>query len=401
MRILFLTVFRITDISEKGIYTDLIRKFSGEGHDVFVVSPSERRYGKKTGFHTQDGVKLLSVRTPNFQKTNLVEKGISTILFERLFSAAINKYIPDEKIDLVLYSTPPITFTKLIAYCKNKYAAGSYLLLKDIFPQNAVDLGMIRKNGLLYNFFRRKERKLYAISDHIGCMSPANVNYLLSHNKTVSPQKVEICPNTVTPSVVTLTNTAREAIRNRYNISAGATVCIYGGNLGKPQGIEFLLQVLQSNLNDPAVFFIIAGNGTAYAKTEKWFLQHTPDNALLKKTIPVREYNELVLSCDIGLIFLDRRFTIPNFPSRLLSYMECGLPVLTATDPNTDIGKIVEDNGFGFGCISGNIDEFNSKLALLVQNRSLRSEMGSRSRKFLEQAYTSDHAYQIIMDHFQ
>ena len=58
----------------------------------------------------------------------------------------------------------------------------------------------------------------------------------------------------------------------------------------------------------------------------------------------------LANSCDVGLIFLDKRFTIPNFPSRLLSYMQASMPVLAATDVNTDIGKVIEEGESDIGC---------------------------------------------------
>ena len=72
-----------------------------------------------------------------------------------------------------------------------------YLLLKDIFPQNAVDLGMFSKGGLLYRMFRKKEERLYQLSDYIGCMSPANVDYILRHNREVDIHRVEVCPNSI------------------------------------------------------------------------------------------------------------------------------------------------------------------------------------------------------------
>ena len=71
MNILFITISRITDINERGIYTDLIRKFRDEGHKIVIVTPSERRYNIQTNFSTKDGVQILNVKTLNIQKTNI------------------------------------------------------------------------------------------------------------------------------------------------------------------------------------------------------------------------------------------------------------------------------------------------------------------------------------------
>ena len=141
MNINFITLSNINSIKERGIYADLMGKFRDEGHDVYIVSAAERRNGLNTQLREVDGVRLLKVRTLNIQKTNLVEKGIGTLLIERQFQRAIDKYWGQVKFDLILYSTPPITFTNVVKYMKRKNPkAVSYLLLKDIFPQNAVDM---------------------------------------------------------------------------------------------------------------------------------------------------------------------------------------------------------------------------------------------------------------------
>lgn len=104
---------------------------------------------------------ILRVKTGKIQKTNLIEKGIATILLETQYISAIKKYLLNVKFDLVLYSTPPITFAGAVQYIKKRDGAKTYLLLKDIFPQNAVDIGMMSKSGIkgfLYRYFRAKEK---------------------------------------------------------------------------------------------------------------------------------------------------------------------------------------------------------------------------------------------------
>ena len=120
MNILFLTISRFTDLSVRGIYPDLLRKFIEEGHKVYVVSPRERRLGIKTGVVSQGEATLLGVKTLNIQKTNVIEKGIGTVTLEYQFKSAIRKYLGDISFDLILYSTPPITFPKVIQYLKKK-----------------------------------------------------------------------------------------------------------------------------------------------------------------------------------------------------------------------------------------------------------------------------------------
>src|SRR5690606_38352524 len=138
MNILFLTLVAINSIEERGIYQDLLRKFRNEGHDVTIVTPVERRKKIQTNISKKDGVTILQVKTLNITKTNVIEKGIGLLLLEYQFLSALKKHLNNKKFDLLLYSTPPITLIKPIEYVKNNHKAYAYLLLKDIFPQNAI-----------------------------------------------------------------------------------------------------------------------------------------------------------------------------------------------------------------------------------------------------------------------
>ena len=159
MNIIYVTICRITDVNEKDINTDLIRRFRDSGHNVYVVTPRERKFKIDTRLTKQDGVNLLEVRTLNIQKTNVIEKGIGTILVESQFKKAIKKYLANVKFDLILFTTPPITFPNVIRFLKKENPqAKTYLMLKDIFPQNAVDLGMFARISPLYWYFRKKEK---------------------------------------------------------------------------------------------------------------------------------------------------------------------------------------------------------------------------------------------------
>lgn len=400
MNILFLTLFRINDINERNIYSDQMRKFSEEGHKVYIITPTERRFRERTALCLVNGISILKVKTLNIQQSNLVEKGIGTLLIGSNYAKAVSKYFRGVKFDLILYSTPPITLTELIKRIKKRNNAATYLLLKDIFPQNAVDIGLIKQYGFLHKYFRRKEKKLYKLSDYIGTMSPANANYLIKHNPDLNSAKVEVCPTSIEVLNNFIDAAEKNRIRVKYEIPPETTVFIYGGNLGKPQGIDFLLEVIESNRDRTGVFFIIAGSGTEFPVVKAWFDKRNPTNAVLIPILPKEEYDRLVQSCDVGMIFLDPRFTIPNYPSRLLSYLEYKMPVIVATDPNTDIGLIARDNDYGFWSLSGDLVSINRNIASLAGNKELVNRMGENGYRFLSEHYTVDHSYKIIMRHF-
>lgn len=400
MNILFLTISRIIDLASRGIYSDLIRKFRDEGHNVYVVTPSERRYREKRGFFVDGRIAFLRVKTPNIQKTNIIEKGISTLFIDILFLKAIKRNCGCIRFDLIIFSTPPITFSHVIKFIKNRDSAITYLLLKDIFPQNSIDLGYFKADGLLHKYFVRVEKRLYELSDFIGCMSPANIEYILKHNPEINPEKIEFNPNSIDPVEFKITRKESISIRKKYKIPEQSTVFIYGGNLGKPQGIDFIIDFLDFHVSDFKFFFIVAGSGTEYGQLIKWRNKRNPRNALVLSNLPKEEYDILLKACDVGLIFLDKRFTIPNFPSRLLSYLEHKMPVIAATDMHTDLGKIIEDNQFGYWSEAGDMQRINQNIQKLAQNPTLRKRMGINGYNYLIKNYTVNRTYQIIMDHF-
>ena len=401
MNILFLTMVKI-EIERRDIYNDLMRLFRDKGHNVYIVNPVERREGKKTNLIEDSGVHTLNVRTLNVQKTNIIEKGIGQLSIEYLYKKAIKHYYNDVRFDLILYSTPPITFPSVIRYVKKlNPSAISYLLLKDIFPQNAVDLGLLSKSGLkgiLYKYFRQKEKTLYELSDYIGCMSPANVQYVLNHNPEINKSRVEVNPNSLALVDNTISEETKNSILRKYNLPTEKPLFIYGGNLGKPQGIPFLIECLEANKQREDCHFVIVGSGTYYDDLARWHEKNQDACVTVMKGLPKEDYDKLVQACQIGLIFLDYRFSIPNFPSRLLSYLEYKMPVLCVTDVNCDMGSIASENGFGMWAPSNNVVAFSQCVNDILKKDIL--SMGENGYRYLKQNYLVELSYSQIMKHF-
>ena len=402
MNILFLTLADVKNIKIHGIFNDLIRKFRDEGHEVYIASPTERKYGKPTQLYDVDGVKVLKVKILNMMNTSYVEKGISTLLISSFYKRAIRKYIGDKKFDLILYSTPPITFTNVVRWLKRKNPkALCYLLLKDIFPQNAVDLGLFGKGSLPHRYFRFKERQLYNTSDYIGCMSPANIDFILRNNPNYPPNRVEVAPNSCEiKEHQPLNSKEKKDIKDKYHLPVDRPIFIYGGNLGKPQGISYLINCLEANKNRIDCHFLIVGSGTEYHRLEEWMSKNHDKNVTLLRYLPKADYDRLVQACNVGLIFLDHRFTIPNYPSRLLTYLEYRMPVICATDNSTDIGRIAEENGYGLWCESLREIDFTMLVDHFVNHPDIIPEMGEKGYQFLCENYTVQHTYDAIMKHF-
>lgn len=432
MNILFLTIGDFDNLEAGSVHVDLVKKFAAMGHQVYVACKDERPDCQKVAMETISGITLLRIRTGAIKKnTNIFKKGLSTITLERKYIKAIKGYFSDVKFDLILYHTPPITFGKVVDYIKKRDGAVSYLLLKDIFPQNAVDLGLMSKSGIksiIYRYFRRKEICLYKVSDYIGCMSPANVEYLKNHNRYYPASRIEVAPNSVELRGERLRVLAeaseqvragehssgmklevrgeRLEVRERYGLPVDTPIFIYGGNLGKPQGIDYLIRCLDEMKYREDCYFVIVGSGAEYSKLQAWYDAERQAHAdklrvKLMQGLPKKDYDQLVGACDVGLIFLDHRFTIPNYPSRLLSYLENKMPVICATDVHTDIGRIADENGYGYWCESVNPIHFSVLINRFLAEPGRIRTMGDRGYEYLKKHYLVDHTYQTVMKHFK
>lgn len=365
------------------IYTDLAEELINENHQVTVVVAEEKKKSSITKICNERNMDVLRVVTGNIYDVNILEKGITILAMQHQLKASIKKHLKDKKFDLVLFESPPVTTASVVEWAMDYFKCPSYLMLKDIFPQNAVDIGIMSKRNPAYVFFKYKEKKLYKSASIIGTMSPANQKYVIDHNKFIDPMKVTLFPNTKKVNTCVGYTARDNKFRGKYGIPENSVLAVYGGNMGKPQGIDFLCEILDSNKKNENIFFLLVGRGTEREKIKKYIEKMQIKNALLLNSLPRQKYEEMINEADIGLVFLDSRFTIPNYPSRVLSYFEKKIPVLAAIDENTDFGEMLIDSQSGDYAISNDLPDFNTKLQKLIENPDMRNSMGKSGFEYL------------------
>lgn len=377
-----------------GIYYDLFKELSDLGNDVTIAYAREAREKKKTEIYHQDGMTYLGIKSPNMTKNkNLIEKGYGVLTIDYYFLNAVKRHLSNEQYDVVMYSTPPITFTKTLNYFARK-GSFLYLMLKDIFPQNCIDLELFTKKSLPYLYFRWKERALYRNADLIGVMSQANKDFLLDNNKELGLEnKTYILPNAIKVQSTLKVKMGRE----KYGIAEDDLVLIYGGNLGIPQDVDYVIECIKALEEIQGVKFIICGKGSSSYKIEDTIKINDIQNTKYLGSLPTDEYNMVTQMSDVGLIFLDHRFTIPNYPQRVLSYLEACLPVLASTDMNTDVGTDAEANGYGFSLPSNNVGLWISKVEYFRDNPQIRKEMGLKGHQHLLKEFNVESVAQDVI----
>lgn len=369
MKILYMSISYKLD--GDGLYQNLVEELINRNHEITIVR-SNPNVKRSCYYAEKKGLKVLDVKTLDPFCKNLIKKGLNQIFIASYFKSAIKKHLYDEKYDLILYATPPITLAKVIAYCKFKYGAKTYLMLKDIFPQNAVDLNMMKKSGFIYKYFRKQEKLYYRYSDFIGCMSQGNVEYVLQHNQEITSKKVGLFPNSIKIDKL-----------DGLSFNKDKTVFMFGGNIGKPQNIPFLLDVIASLKSYKNAEFIIIGDGTEKEKILEFLESNIECNLIYKEQVPQKEFESMLKSVDVGLISLDSRFTIPNIPSKFQTYLKLKKPVFAITDVNTDLKDMILDNNCGWWCESKNIQNVTCEIKKICENKKDQKIKGENGYKLL------------------
>lgn len=384
MKILYISTVFPKEEENSTIYTDLVEELIKKGDQVTVVTIEKNLKPFQYKTSKERGAIVFRCGCFPIYNVNFLLKGIG-IVFLSFFLERIIRKINIKNFDLLLYEVPPITLEKIIRKIKKHYQIKTFLMLKDIFPQNAVDIGLMKKNSFIFKYFKRKEESLYDVSDYIGCMSKENVNYILKHNPKISKEKVGYFPNT------------KKDNGNKdidFELKKEKLQFVYGGNMGLPQGVLNIAPAISSFKNEKDIEFIFIGRGTERDKISEYFKEQK--NVKVLENLPREEYEKLLSNCDAGFIFLDSRFTIPNYPSRTLAYLEKGIPIIAATDKNTDIKDLILDNGVGLWSCSDDINSLIENIRIMKENKEKRQEFSKNARKLFLKEFQVEKSVELL-----
>lgn len=398
MNILFIFSRHSENPNDSTLTKDLSDEFFKQGNDVTVVTLLEKKYRKETELKKENGYDVLRVKTGNyFNISNKFEKGMTVLTMARDLKNSILKNLGDRKYDLIVTHTPFVSTEKLITPLKKHFGCPAHLILWDIFPQNAKDLGMIT-NKFLFNFFKRKEEKMLKAYDYISCMSEGNVKYLIENYPYLNKDNIKLMRNwaLIKPKI----DINKEEIRNKYGFNKKDFIAIFGGNMGKPQKLENILALAEKALSEEIIKFLFVGSGSEKDRLEKLAKEKNLINTTFINQVPREDYEKITGACDVGIVSLDERFTVPNFPSKTTDYFKLGLPILASLDKCAmeDYGNFLENIAKGgLASTAPNTEKLYKKLKKLYENKNLREELGNNGRKFYEENLGVNKAYNIII----
>jgi len=361
-------------------------------HEVTVVIPtahidSPMKVEVKNGFRL---VSILTFKTKDvgyFRRT-IAEYLSPYILYMRLKSNSII----EEDIDGIIWYSPTIFFGPLISRLKTVYSCPAYLVLRDMFPDWAVDIGLMKKR-LPYYFLKFIEISQYSTANFIGVQAPGNFKYFDRGFLKKFKSKVELLWTWVTPSN---SNKFCSIDLNKTHL-AGRIIFVYAGNMGVAQDFDLIMNLVSYYKNHSSMGFVFVGRGSEVDRLKTIKAKNSLDNIIFYDEIGSAEIPGLYSQCDIGLVALDPRHKSTNIPGKFLSYMEAGLPVLARLNPGNDLADVIAENQVGASYTGADSLEFKSIADKLINDIIYDENIPHRCKNLAHTLFSTRNAVKQIV----
>ena len=369
---------------------DLAMEFCNQGTRVTILVP----YSGQLTILDMDlpkGLTVLRLKTFRTKDIGYFRRTIAEFLMPYLMFHQFKKSPSySNEFDGLVWYSPTIFFGPLIRRLKKRFNCKSYLILRDLFPDWALDLGLIKK-GPVYFALKQVEYFQYRSADVIGVQAPGNLSYLkkiLNLNAHLEVLWSWILPSTETICTVHIENT----------VLSGRKIFVYAGNMGVAQGVDILLDLVQKLKPHQDLGFVFVGRGSESGRLKTLAHYRGLDNVLFFDEIDSSEISGLYSQCDFGLIALDPRHRTHNIPGKFLSYMQSGLPVLAIVNKGNNLVDLIREERVGKVIDNDSVDSL-AKFALeLVEEAKIDNNLKERCRLFADRLFAPQVAIKTIMD---
>jgi glycosyltransferase involved in cell wall biosynthesis len=352
---------------------DLAQEFLRQGYRPTVLVPAPG-LGKPWVHEEVDGVEVLRLDSPRTKDVGYARRAFGELLMPFAMLKNLRRSpLADVRWDGVVWYSPSIFLGAVAHVLKRQSGCPSYLIVRDIFPEWAVDMGLMGR-GLPYRFFKLVERYQYSVADTIGVQTRANLPYFGRWAER-STRSVEVLQNWLAdaPDVGC-------SIRVGQSTLAGRRIFVYAGNMGVAQGMDILLDLAERLRERADIGFLFVGRGSESARLREEAAQRGLGNIVFHDEVDPTEIAGLYAQCHVGIVALDPRHKTHNIPGKFLSYMQAGLPVLANINEGNDLVALIERERIGKACCNHNIDTLEALARQLADEIAVDANFSERCR---------------------
>ena len=369
---------------------DLVAEFVKQGHGVTLLLP-DANIRDDWQLNDHGKLQILRLKSPETKNVSYVRRAIAEYMLSgQIFRHLQKSPLKNMQWDAIVWYSPTIFFGKLVQKLKARSACPAYLILRDIFPEWAVDMGLLGK-GLIYRYFKSFEKLQYRQADIIGVQTPSNTQYFLSEHKDLDA-RVEVLPNWLSESAA-----AESSIRITATKLSGRQIFVYTGNIGIAQGMDILIELAREYRDEPSSGFLFVGRGTAVERIKKLAASYQLENILFYDEIPPEEIPGLLDQCHVGLIALDPRHRNDNIPGKFLAYMQAGLPVLATINPGNDLEAMIREHQVGEVVTDNSLKSLVAAAGQVIEAPERDAEMPARCKTLCSEKFSASSAVKQIV----
>lgn len=372
----------------------LAKEFSNNGHDVTLITPTSS-IKEKTKLLKHDKYNVFKFRSLKIVDLSFMRRAINELLLPLFFFVAyFMSPLRKKNFDYVIWYSPSIFLSPVAWFLKKRTSSKAYLILRDIFPEWTLDLGLM-KPGAIYNFFKIFASLQYMIADKIGIQSKSNFYSIKNY---VSNSKVEVLNNWIT-DINYKPNPASEIFNNQ---NTGEQVLIYLGNMGIAQDMDSLIGLAEIfQKKNYLISFLFVGRGTEVERLKSNAKKYSLQNLKFYDEIPSEQVPNLLKKCSAGLIALDPRHNTHNIPGKFISYIQSGLPIIARINPDSDLEEIIRKNDIGIVYSDKNLESFSNEVNNMLKDTKSLKNKSINSRKLYEKKFTTNAAYRQLINGFK
>jgi glycosyltransferase involved in cell wall biosynthesis len=381
---------------------ELAQSLAGQGHSVTVATcwPNSRFVpagADLSVFKTVEkeaGVTVLRVKTlPGYGRHYFI-RGLAQLLMPRSFMTAVRRYA-DKPIDRVIVYSPPLPLALVGERVKKEYGAKFILNIQDIFPQNAIDLGIL-KNPLLIRFFEDMERRVYAASDRMSSHTVSSVRFLIA-SRGVPEKKISYIPNWIDTGAF---SSSAKAVDHRGRMGLqGKFVFLFSGVMGPAQGLDLVLDIAASVRDLEALRFVFLGDGSEKKRLSERAEREQLGNVLFYPYVSAQEYPSLVSQvADVGLVVLSMKNKTPVIPGKLLGFMAESKPVAAFLHKESDAHELIRMADCGFSAWSDNAKHAARLVREIYAQREELDRLGDHGRVYVAEHFSKEAVLKQLLE---
>lgn len=336
--------------------SDLAEQFALDGHALTVIV-ADPECNEPVSEEWIQNYRLIRIRTPKTKDIGYIRRSMNEFLMPFLMWYRLIRYgFVANSYDAIIWYSPTIFLGPLVQRLKTKWNCTSYLIIRDIFPEWAADIGIL-KRGLAYKVLKVIANYQYSVADIIGVQSPGNLKYF-RHMERDSTATIEVLPNWLKANprknVCSI-----DLSKTKLN---GKKVLAYTGNMGIAQDLSLVVDLAKLRRDDADLGFIFVGRGAQKEKLISEVKSHGLNNFLFFDEIDPSEIPGLLSQCAVGIVSLDYRHKSHNIPGKFITYLQNSLPCFAIVNPGNDITRIIEAEQLGRCCETRSLTEISKAL---------------------------------------